>query len=383
MNSFVPDQNERENHMKPLVFSVSSVEQVEAHIKSSRQDGLVPTLAIVFSSVVHDLREVGAAFAKFNIEVFGASSSGEIINDEVHDESIVVMLLDISRDKYQLKVFDGNEKTSYQVGQSVAEWTETVYDDPAFMVMSAGIRADGEQIVRGIIHTMGRQVPLFGGLAGDDLRMQETFVFSATEILANGIIALIFDRHAIDMQGIAVSGWKGIGTTKTVTKAEGNIVYRIDDEPALSMYNKYLDIGDDPLRAAEYPLLLIRDDSSIVLKGALVLNDDKSIVFAGTVPEGSKVRFSMAPGPEIIDHVIEQMTEFSKQNPRSGAIVMFSCKARHLALGPDVEDEISAVQKLWQVPMVGFFSYGEIGPGSQGRCDFHGYTLVPVLINVK
>ena len=110
MNSFVPDQNERENHMKPLVFPVSSVEQVEAHIKSSRQDGLVPTLAIVFSSVVHDLREVGAAFAKFNIEVFGASSSGEIINDEVHDESIVVMLLDISRDKYQLKVFDGNEK---------------------------------------------------------------------------------------------------------------------------------------------------------------------------------------------------------------------------------------------------------------------------------
>ena len=279
MNSFVSDQNERENYMKPLVFSVSSVEQVEAYIESSRQDGLVPTLAIVFSSVAHNLSEVGAAFAKFNIEVFGASTSGEIINDEVYDGSIVVMLLDISRGKYRLKVFDGKEKTSYQVGQSVAEWAETVYDDPAFMVMSAGIRADGEQIVRGIIHTMGRQVPLFGGLAGDDLRMQETFVFSASEILANGVVALIFDRHVIDMQGIAVSGWKGIGTTKTVTKAEGNIVYRIDDEPALSMYNKYLDIGDDPMRAAEYPLLLIRDDSSIVLRGALVLNDDKSIGF--------------------------------------------------------------------------------------------------------
>jgi hypothetical protein len=369
--------------MKPLVFSVSSVEQVDAHIQSARQDGLAPTLAIVFSSVVHDLKELGATFAKFNIEVVGASTSGEIVNDAACEGSIVVMLLDISRDAYRLKIFDGSGKTSYQVGQRVAEWAESVYEDPAVMVMSAGLRADGEQIVQGIVYTMQRQVPLFGGLAGDDLRMQETFVFSASEVLSNGVMALIFDRHAIDLQGIAASGWRGIGTPKTVTKAEGNIVYRIDDEPALSMYNKYLDIGDDPMRAAEYPLLLIRDDGSIVLRAAFVVNDDQSIVYAGTVPEGAKVRFSMPPGSEISNHAVEQMTEFSKQNPGSGAVVLFSCKARHLALGPAIEDEISAVHNLWKAPLVGFFSYGEIGPGLQGQCDFHNYTVVPVLINVK
>ena len=149
--------------MNPFVFSVSSVEQIEGHIQSAQQDGLTPTLAIVFSSVAHNLTEVGAAFAKFNIEVFGASTSGEIINDEVYEESIVVMLLDISREAYRLNLIDGKGKTSYQVGQSVAQWAETVYDDPAFMVMSAGLRADGEQIVNGIIDTMGRQVALFGG----------------------------------------------------------------------------------------------------------------------------------------------------------------------------------------------------------------------------
>ena len=93
--------------MKPLVFSVSSAEQIEGHIQSLRQGGLTPTLAIVFSSVAHNLTEVGAAFVKFNIEVFGASTSGEIINDEVYEGSIVVMLLDISRDAYRLNVFDG------------------------------------------------------------------------------------------------------------------------------------------------------------------------------------------------------------------------------------------------------------------------------------
>jgi len=369
--------------MKSTVFSVTSVGQIEPRLQDIRKEGLAPTLAIVFSSVIHNLKELSAVFAKHDIEVFGASSSGEITNDRIHEESIVVMLLDINRDAYRLNTFDGEGKTSYQLGQSVAEWAKTIYDNPAFMVMSAGVRADGEQIVNGVIYTMERQVSLFGGLAGDDLRMQETSVFSASQVITNGVVALIFDQNAIDLQGIAASGWKGIGTPKTITKAEGNIVYRIDDEPALDMYNKYLNIGDDTMLAIEYPLLLIRDDGSFVLRAAFLVNEDKSIVYAGTVPEGAKVRFSMPPGSEIIDHAIEQMSEFNQQISRPDAIVLFSCKGRHVALGPMVEDEISAVHKLWNVPLVGFFSYGEIGPVPQGRCDFHNYTLVPVLINEK
>jgi hypothetical protein len=369
--------------MKPSVFSVSSAEQIEGHIQGVRQDGITPTLAIVFSSVSHNLAEVGTAFAKFNIEVFGASTAGEITNDEVHEGSIAVMLLDIGRDAYRLNVFDGKGKTSNQVGQSVAEWAETVYDDPAFMVMSAGLRADGEQIVNGLIYTMERQVPLFGGAAGDDLRRKDTFVFNASQVIENGVLAMVFDQNAIELQGIALSGWKGVGTPKTITQAEGNIVYRIDDEPAFDVYNKYLNLGDDYNLAAEYPIRLIRDDGSSVLRAVRRVNEDKSIVFAGTIPEGAKVRFSAAPGFEIIEHTLELLSELNKQNPRTDAILLFSCKGRHLVLGPMVEDEISGIRKLWKVPLVGLFTYGEIGPGPQGRCDFHNHTVVPVLIHEK
>ncbi|MGD9321778.1 MAG: FIST N-terminal domain-containing protein, partial [Desulfobacteraceae bacterium] len=277
----------------------------------------------------------------------------------------------------------GEGRTSYQVGQSTAEWAKTVYDNPALIVMTAGLFTNGDQIVNGITDTMDRQVPLFGGRSGDDLRLQETFVFSGAQAISNGVVALIFDQSIIDLQGIAVSGWKGIGTPKTITKAEGNIVYEIDNEPVLDVYNKYLNIGDDIQLALEYPLLLIRDDGTFVMRVPATLNEDKSMVYGGTMPEGSKVRFSMPPGFEVIDHAIEQMSEFHQQIPESDAIVLFSCKARHMALGPMVEDEISAVHKLWEVPMVGFFTYGEIGPVPQGRCDFHNHTLVPVLINEK
>jgi hypothetical protein len=369
--------------MKPTVFSVASIEQTEAHLQSVRKNSLTPTLAIVFSSVLHNLKELSAVFAKYDIDVFGASTSGEITNDEVHEGSIVVMLLEIRRDAYRLNLFDGEGKTSYQVGQSVADWAKTIYDDPAFMVMSAGLHADGEQIVNGIIHTMERQIPLFGGCAGTDPGFEETYVFSASQVIANGVAALIFDQNYIELKGIAASGWKGIGTPKTITKAEGNIVYRIDGEPVLDVYNKYLNIGDDHTLAFEYPLLLMRDDGSSVMRGLMLVNEDKSIVYGGTVPEGAKVKFSMPPGSEIIDYAIEKMSEFNRQAPEADAIVLFSCKGRHLALGPMVEEEVSAVHKLWNVPLVGFFTYGEIGPAPQGRCELHNHTLVPVLIHEK
>ena len=369
--------------MKSRVFSVTSVEQIEPHLKDIRQEGLASTLAIVFSSVTHDLKALRTVFTKYDIEVFGASSSGEITNDEIHEESIVVMLLDINRDAFRLNIFDGEGKTSYQMGQSAAEWAKTVYDNPALMVMTAGLFTNGDEIVNGVTDTMGRQVPLFGGRSGDDLRLRETFVFSVSQAISNGVVVLIFDQSTIDLKGVAVSGWKGIGTPKTITKAEGNIVYEINNEPVLDVYNKYLNIGDDIQLALEYPLLLIRDDGTFVMRVPATLNEDKSMVYGGTMPEGSKVRFSMPSGFEVIDHAIEQMSEFHQQIPKSDAIVLFSCKARHMALGPMVEDEISAVHKLWEVPMVGFFTYGEIGPVPQGRCDFHNHTLVPVLINEK
>ena len=373
--------------MKPSVFSATSVQEVEAHLENASKEGLKPTLAIVFSSPAHDLKGLGAIFARHDIDVFGASTAGEIFNDEVHADSIVAMLLDIGRDVYSLEMFHGKDKSSLQVGQNIGEWAKTVYDNPALMVASGGLLANGEHIVNGIISAMGRQVPLFGGLAGDDLKIQETSVFSVSQVTSNGVLALIFDGNVMGLQGVAFSGWKAIGTSKTVTRADGNIVYEIDNQPALDIYMKYLKVPNDPAAApglaGEYPLVMNRDDGSSVLRVALILNQDKSMVFAGSVPEGAKVRFGMAPGSEIIDEAIEQMSEFNRQNPRSDALVLFSCKARHMAFGPMIEDEISAVHKLWDVPMVGFFTYGEIGPVLNGGCDFHNETLVPVLIYEK
>lgn len=371
---------------KPMAFSASSLEELEARIREAIRHEKTPTVGIVFCSVAHQLKEVCKLFARYRIDLFGASSSGEIADDKIFEESIAVMLLGIDRAHYKVKVFEAPGKPSYRLGQDVAEWAKTVYDKPAFMIMSAGLHADGEQIVKGIIDEMGCQVPLFGGLAGDDLRMQGTFVCNSAQVVSNGVVVLLFDGSAVELNGMAVSGWKAIGTPKTITRAEGNVVYLIDGQPALDVYTKYLGvtgIHSDHTRAAEYPLLVEREDGVSVLRAAMVVNEDKSMVYAGTVPEGARVRFSMPPGFEVVGCAIEQFSAFNRRIPEADAVVLYSCKARHLVLGPMVEDEISAICKLWNAPLVGFFTYGEIGPNSGGKCDFHNDTLCLVLIRER
>jgi hypothetical protein len=45
------------------------------------------------------------------------------------------------------------------------------------------------------------------------------------------------------MYGVALSGWKSIGISRTITKSKKNLLYEIDGKPALEMYLRFL--GED------------------------------------------------------------------------------------------------------------------------------------------
>lgn len=369
--------------MKSVVWFADSVEEVESLLQSSLADGLSPSLAFVFASPVHDLAAVGSCFGKHDIDVFGSASGGGILNEEVREGSIAVLLLDIDRAAYRISMFDVADRAYYALGKRIAEWGKQIFPEPAYMVVVGGFLADGDEIVAGIIRTMGRQVPLFGGLAGNDQFVPETPIFDSSNVLSDGACALVFNQEVIELDGVAASGWMGIGTTKTITKSEGNLVYEIDNKPVLDIYHKYLGLKDDVLAAVEYPLLVMRDDGSFVLRAALAMNENGSIAYSGPIPEGAKVRFSIPPGLEIVDYSIEQISKVIQPDSNPDAIILFSCKARHLTLGPLIENELAAIRELWDVPVVGFFTGGEIGPHPTGICDFHGTAIVPVLIREK
>jgi len=82
--------------------------------------------------------------------------------------------------------------------------------------------------------------------------------------------------------------------------------------------------------------MLMREDGSSVLRAVMdVDRNSGALIFAGTVPENSYVRFSSSSGFDVIEHVKKDIETYSSQFPEADHLILFSCMARHLALGPN------------------------------------------------
>jgi len=102
--------------------------------------------------------------------------------------------------------------------------------------------------------------------------------------------------------------------------------------------------------------------------------NDGSIVFAGSLPQGSKVKLSLLPGFEVIDATKTEFLKYQKEEPEVDALIVFSCAGRQITLGPYVSEEIEGIKKIWDAPLAGFFCYGEIGKVVSGEHEFHNMT---------
>jgi hypothetical protein len=369
-------------------FHSDSVAGFKQAWSESIKDGFNPNAAILFCSVELDLHDIVTYLKNQDISIFGCSSCGEFLyNDQsqvISEGGLVCLMMSLVPGSFKIRLFNGKEKSSFELGNLIGEWAGDVFKDPAILILGSGLDTDGEQLIRGIQHLTGNDISMFGGLAGDDARFKETFVFSGGNIESNGAIAMVLDDDLYDIQGIATSGWVSIGADKIITHSEGNVVYTIDGQPALDVYKSYLNVKDCDLPeiGVEYPLLIKKPGAMDVLRAVINVDiEKKSLIFAGTVPTGAVVTFSSSPGFEIIEYTRQKVNEFYDRNEDADILILFSCMARHNALGPTISEEIEEAWQNWRKPLIGFFTYGEIGNNYNAACDFHNETFT--LVSLK
>ncbi len=371
--------------MNAKSFYANSIEQVNQTLSEFKSTNFHPTLAIVFSSIKFDLKALSSVFDEHQIDLLACSSSGEICDRQVVEEKITVMVMDMNRDYYRLCTKETGEMTTYQIAHEIGVHTKDTFDDPALILFSGGFKVDAQQIILGVKDGIQKQIPIYGGLSSDDLRMQETIVFSNHWQSNNGIVSLIIDTQKIEVKGMATSGWEAIGTVNTVTKAEGNLLYEINDQPALEFFIKYFGFygRDQDAESAtletlsgQYPLQVMRPGGYSVLRSPLIADEENgSLILAGGVKRGDQFQFSIAPSFEVMEETVNLFGKFHETQPDVDAIILVSCKARHTAFGPMIESEIEGIYDYWHSPLIGFFSYGEIGNVEQGDCEFHNATV--------
>jgi hypothetical protein len=380
--------------MKAKSIKGKSTEEIQSALRESMADGFKPTLAIVFVSIKQNRDAICSLLNHEDICIFGSTTSGEFISAEIGEGSIAIMLLDINPAYFKILFFETLDSSAFETSKQLGAEGKEIFSNPAFIIASGWLHTDGEQIVKGIEEGYGsNDVTVFGGMAGDDLVLREPLVFTSGKHSITGLIAIILDEDKIDIKGIATCGWKPIGITKKITKSKGNIVYTIDDQPALDLVIKYLgltidqDSSDNVVAnlGAYYPLQLEREDAQPVMRTAMLGNkEDRSLICAGNVPQGSKIRFSLPPDFDVIDTVVAECIDLKNEElHEADAMIMFSCISRYLSFGVMTSEEIERVMKVWDAPFIGFFSYGEFGKSKRGKHEFHNNTCCVVVLKEK
>ena len=377
--------------MKAKSIKGNSPSEIKTALEQNVADGYKPTLAIVFLSVKQDRDAICKVLDEAGIAIFGATTNGEFTGEGITKGSIAILLFDMNRDYFRILFEEFPDKNYRELAAKMARNALEIFLNPAFLIAGSNLNTDAEELLHGFEDIVGKQVNVTGGMAGDDFAFKEQYVFTNNQSNNNGLVVIVLDEDKISIKGRATSGWSAVGTEKTVTKSVGNHVYTIDDTPVLDLVIKYGGLKNVTPEnfALEHsitlPLQLQRQCGDPVIRAGLVVDwNDRSYYCSGTVPQGSKVRFSIAPDVDVIEKVIKGCEDLkASEMPEADAILLFSCAGRLLSLGPLIDEEIEGIRKVWNVPMAGMFSNAEMARATNGNLELHGITACCVVLNEK
>jgi hypothetical protein len=312
------------------------------------------------------------------------SSSGEIHNTEVYDDTL--SLLSLSFEQTNLRYQGINIKDHQDSFAAGAEVVRDLFADDLqhILILSDGSLVNGSELVKGIHSIIPDHVPVTGGLAGDGENFNYTLVGLNETPIQGRILAIGFYGTSLRVAHGSFGGWEPFGLEKTVTKSSANELFEINGKSALSIYKKYLGkyASELPSSALLFPLSIrIENGDQYLVRTILSIDNERSsMIFAGDIPMGSKVRFMKANIDRLVDAASTAasttLTAFDQIKPEVALLI--SCVGRKLVLANRVEEEVEAVAEILGKDTVlsGYYSYGEISPLEQGgSCELHNQTM--------
>jgi hypothetical protein len=231
-------------------------------------------------------------------------------------------------------------------------------------------------------------VVLTGGLAGDGAAFQSTLVGADCAPRQGMVAAIGFYGAAIRIRHGSLGGWDPFGPERLITRSRENVLYELDGEPALDLYERYL--GEEaknlPGSALLFPLSICaaHDRETHLVRTVVGIDrEEKAMIFAGDVPTGHSAQLMRGN----FEHLVEAAAKAAGQAAAEGAgalAILISCIGRKLLLGTRIDEEVeTACEVLGSTcKTIGFYSYGEICPHDfTTSCELHNQTMTITLID--
>ena len=322
-----------------------------------------------------------------NALIAGCSTNGEIFGGEAMDGACVAAA--IRFDDTQLKAAyeviepgaDARAAGRRLAGGLQADELKGVY------LLADAFSFNGADLVDGLIEALPEGVVVSGGMAGDDAKLGTATLAGLDEApRQGGALAIGFYGSRVRINHGVAGGWDALGPSRHVTRSVGPVVYELDGQPALLVYERL--VGDAGTNARlRHPFAFKPDVDSaqdVIREVVGIDRENNGVIFIDNVPQGCFGQILRGSDEHLVDGagLAARRAGMDKANDQSLSLVV-SCIGRKWVMGQRIGDEVEAVQdESPGTPMIGFYSYGEIAPHERtGLCTLHHASVSVTLLS--
>src|SRR5215212_327670 len=385
-------------HHNPSIAGREAAEQALEKVDVAK-----PDFVLMFGSSGYDQRSLLGAVREITggAPLTGCSAAGTINGDDADESNFSVVVTVISSEGLQWHngLTTGLSAEPRAVGKQVAQelLPHLTSDTIGLFVFPDGLTENFDHFFAGLEENLPSDqfLPLWGGGAGHDLDFgKPTYQYCDDEIVSGGVSYALLSGEAQTAWAISHSVIP-IGGERVVTRSQGNVIYEIDGKPATDVFKEYLpeDALTDERDWVRYGISLAltfkapsyMKDEEYVVRGVPQLSlTDGSIIVQTEVEEGTSVWFSSRDVEKIttgFDRMAQQIKEqLAGEQPE--LVFQFECVTRGQLMFRE-QEKLRLLKRFRQsvgpdVPWVGFYTIGEIGPVEEHN-DIHRLGSVVVL----
>lgn len=353
-----------------------------------------PDLVMMFANSRHDAQGVLDGVWSVLAEptrLIGCSSYAEIGAEDAAIGSVTLMGIEFGKVEWQLFSLDAVGESSTDAGRRLAESMQDF--GPRLVVVLPDLVANSIQLVRAMREVLGRECPIIGGVASEQLEFVRTWEFLDRKVIASGVVALAM-RGPLRVVTVARAGFQPVGAMRTCTRVEdGKLILELDGRSALDIYKELLGPGvaERANIGIEFPLAVIQrtpggdymssDERAQVIRVVRQLDEERgALLCAGDIEEGVKIRMTRGNKEDLIAAAKLAIEQGIAAMPDAQLAFLFNCAGRKLVLGARYREEIAAAfGALGDVPRIGFYTYGELAP-VDGTNMYHDETFTLALV---
>jgi hypothetical protein len=386
-------------HKDPFEAAKEACFQAKKQIQNKK-----PNLVIVFSSIhfAHpNLSEGVCSVFGEDTNILGCSGYGVISSSGMHKYGVAVMAIYSTKIKFGFDcIQEIYTDTARQAGEKFARTALKNLPDKSreiALIFSDGLIEKGSEILSGMKDVLGRSFPIIGASSADNLHFTKTYQYFNKEILNKSLVGTILSGEGSFGYGLK-HGWQPLGRSHRVTKSLGNIIEKIDDQPAIEIYKDYLkkDIKEIKFLLTEisilYPLgIYLSDEEEYLLRNMIHINNDGSLICQGDVPEKSELRIMMGTKESALAAAKQAAHQAQDKlfNCRLVGAIIFESVSRVKLFGYKVSDEINTIKNVLgeNTPLIGVCTFGEQAPLKSleyhGESHFHNETVAILTIGER